>query len=148
MQIDGGCHCGHVKYEAEIDPDKVVICHCTDCQRLTGSAYRVTAVTPGTNYRFQVYAYVWSTALDNVDLSENPGGVIVQVGIDPTGGTNPESTAIVWSDAGSPQYDAYFPYEVSAPVQGSAVSVFVRSISAARFVASASAVGAGASSSR
>jgi LysM repeat protein len=94
----------------------------------TGGVYqRVTAVTPGTNYRFQVYAYVWSTALDNVDLSENPGGVIVQVGIDPTGGTNPESTAIVWSDAGSPQYDAYFPYEVSAPVQGSAVSVFVRS---------------------
>jgi hypothetical protein len=45
MQIDGGCHCGHVTYEAEIDPEKVVICHCTDCQKLTGSAYRVTALT-------------------------------------------------------------------------------------------------------
>jgi hypothetical protein len=44
MQIDGGCHCGHVTYEAEIDPEKVVICHCTDCQKLTGSAYRVTAL--------------------------------------------------------------------------------------------------------
>jgi hypothetical protein len=42
MHIDGQCHCGHVRYEAEIDPDKVTICHCTDCQRLTGSAYRVT----------------------------------------------------------------------------------------------------------
>ena len=45
MHIDGQCHCGHVKYEAEIDPTDIGICHCTDCQRLTGSAYRVTAVT-------------------------------------------------------------------------------------------------------
>jgi hypothetical protein len=43
MQIDGRCHCGYVRYEAEIDPDTVSICHCTDCQQLTGSAYRVTA---------------------------------------------------------------------------------------------------------
>ena len=42
MQIDGQCHCGFVTYEAEIDPDDISICHCTDCQRLTGSPYRVT----------------------------------------------------------------------------------------------------------
>ncbi|CAN7587383.1 GFA family protein [Rhizobium sp. LjRoot254] len=47
MHIDGQCHCGHVRYEAEIDPDRVTICHCTDCQRLTGSPYRVTAITDG-----------------------------------------------------------------------------------------------------
>jgi hypothetical protein len=43
MKIDGHCHCGHVTYEAEIDPDDIGICHCTDCQQLTGSAFRVTA---------------------------------------------------------------------------------------------------------
>ncbi len=43
MHIDGQCHCGFVTYEAEIDPEDVSICHCTDCQRLTGSPYRVTA---------------------------------------------------------------------------------------------------------
>jgi hypothetical protein len=43
MKIDGRCHCGHVTYEAEIDPERVSICHCTDCQALTGSAFRVTA---------------------------------------------------------------------------------------------------------
>jgi hypothetical protein len=37
MEIDGGCHCGQVSYRAEIDPDRVSICHCTDCQTLTGS---------------------------------------------------------------------------------------------------------------
>jgi hypothetical protein len=44
MQIDGQCHCGRVTYEADIDPKKVSICHCTDCQTLTGSPYRVTAI--------------------------------------------------------------------------------------------------------
>ncbi len=43
MKIDGGCHCGYIAYEAEIDPDEVAICHCTDCQTLSGSAFR-TAV--------------------------------------------------------------------------------------------------------
>lgn len=41
MHIDGGCHCGNITYEAEIDPEAVGICHCTDCQQLTGTAYRV-----------------------------------------------------------------------------------------------------------
>ena len=40
MKIEGGCHCGEIRYEAEIDPEKVEICHCTDCQTLSGSAYR------------------------------------------------------------------------------------------------------------
>ncbi len=43
MKIDGQCHCGHVTYQAEIDPDQVSVCHCTDCQTLTGSPFRVTA---------------------------------------------------------------------------------------------------------
>ena len=44
MEIDGHCHCGRVTYRADIDPAKVSICHCTDCQNLTGSPYRVTAI--------------------------------------------------------------------------------------------------------
>ena len=41
MKIDGGCHCGAIAYEADIDPDYVVICHCTDCQAMSGAPYRV-----------------------------------------------------------------------------------------------------------
>jgi len=26
MNIDGGCHCGQIKYRAEVDPEKVEIC--------------------------------------------------------------------------------------------------------------------------
>jgi hypothetical protein len=41
VRIDGGCHCGRIAYEAEIDPEKVGVCHCTDCQTLSGSAFVV-----------------------------------------------------------------------------------------------------------
>jgi hypothetical protein len=34
MKIDGSCHCGYVRYQAEVDPAQVEICHCTDCQTL------------------------------------------------------------------------------------------------------------------
>lgn len=46
MKIDGGCHCGYIKFEAEIDPEKVGICHCTDCQTLSGTAFRVSVSAP------------------------------------------------------------------------------------------------------
>ena len=51
MHIDGSCHCGHVTFEAQIDPEHVSICHCTDCQQLTGSAFRVTAIAKAEDVR-------------------------------------------------------------------------------------------------
>jgi hypothetical protein len=42
MFVHGSCHCGSVRYEATVDARRTAICHCTDCQRLTGSAYRVS----------------------------------------------------------------------------------------------------------
>jgi hypothetical protein len=43
MKIDGGCHCGHITYEAEIDTNRVVACHCTDCQTMSGAPFRAVA---------------------------------------------------------------------------------------------------------
>lgn len=40
MKINGGCYCGYLTYEAEIDPQTVSLCHCTDCQTFSGSAFR------------------------------------------------------------------------------------------------------------
>ena len=45
MKIDGRCHCGYISYEVEIDPDTVAICNCTDCQSLSGSAFRTVVPT-------------------------------------------------------------------------------------------------------
>jgi hypothetical protein len=40
MKIDGACLCGSVRYEAEIEPDRVRICHCNQCQINSASPYR------------------------------------------------------------------------------------------------------------
>lgn len=45
MKITGRCHCGKIIYKAELDLDNVVICHCTDCQSLSGSAFRTIAMS-------------------------------------------------------------------------------------------------------
>ena len=48
MKVTGGCHCGAIIYEAEVDETRVALCHCTDCQVLSGSAFRVVVpVKPG-----------------------------------------------------------------------------------------------------
>ncbi len=40
MKIDGQCHCGKITYRADVDPQQAYICHCMDCQAITGSAFR------------------------------------------------------------------------------------------------------------
>ena len=64
MKIDGSCHCGYIKIEGEADPEKVTICHCTDCQTGTGSAFRVSVPVPGTAFRMtgQPTSYIKTTA--------------------------------------------------------------------------------------
>ena len=51
MKIDGGCHCGYIAYEAEVDPEQTTICHCTDCQTLSGSAFRTVIPAPDHSFR-------------------------------------------------------------------------------------------------
>jgi hypothetical protein len=51
IKIDGGCHCGQLRYEAEIDPASVEICHCEDCQVLSGTAFRVVVPVPEEAFR-------------------------------------------------------------------------------------------------
>src|SRR5262245_32268677 len=46
MKVDGRCHCGRITYEAVVDPDTAGLCHCTDCQTLTGSAFRAVGRAP------------------------------------------------------------------------------------------------------
>ena len=52
MKIDGVCHRGYITYVAEVDPDKAGLCHCTDCQTLSGSAFRMSV--PATKDAFSL----------------------------------------------------------------------------------------------
>lgn len=41
--LTGGCSCGHVRYRLATHPLFVNACHCTICQRHTGSAFVINA---------------------------------------------------------------------------------------------------------
>jgi hypothetical protein len=51
MKIDGQCACGAIKIEGEADPEKTQICHCTDCQSGTASAFRVSIPVSGASFK-------------------------------------------------------------------------------------------------
>ena len=51
MQIDGTCLCGEITWEATIDPALVGVCHCTDCQILSGSAFQFAARVAREDFR-------------------------------------------------------------------------------------------------
>jgi hypothetical protein len=55
MKVDGACACGAIRIEAEADPDNTNLCHCTDCQTATGTAFRVSVRVPGTTLKVNIY---------------------------------------------------------------------------------------------
>ena len=49
MKVEGQCHCGQIAYTADVDAAKVTLCHCVDCQILSGGPYIATvAANTGT----------------------------------------------------------------------------------------------------
>jgi len=51
LQVEGGCHCGAIRFAAQVDPERVTLCHCTDCQQLSGGPYRATVPAPAATFR-------------------------------------------------------------------------------------------------
>ena len=51
LQQTGGCQCGKLRYEITETPQLVYTCHCTDCQRLTSSAFSIGVVVAETGFR-------------------------------------------------------------------------------------------------
>ena len=50
--ITGGCHCGAIAFEANINTNNVLICHCIDCQKLSGTAFRTVVVSEPNGVNF------------------------------------------------------------------------------------------------
>jgi hypothetical protein len=44
MSLEGGCLCGAVRYRIHDDPLTLYACHCTDCQRQSGSAFGLSMI--------------------------------------------------------------------------------------------------------
>ncbi len=93
-----------------------------------GGIYQeVDSLTSGSTYRFSVYAYLWSSSFEDTEFSEDPGDVVLRVGIDPNGGIDGASDEIIWSTAATFFYDAYRQYAVIATAESSSITVFVES---------------------
>lgn len=43
LPLEGGCHCGAVRYRLSAPPLVIYNCHCKNCQKITGSAFVVSA---------------------------------------------------------------------------------------------------------
>lgn len=46
MRITGQCHCGAITFAATVDPKRVLVCHCSDCQQFSGGPFRAVLPTP------------------------------------------------------------------------------------------------------
>jgi hypothetical protein len=47
----GSCFCEKVKYSYEGDIQGKALCHCRDCQKITGSTYSTNIIVPGDNFK-------------------------------------------------------------------------------------------------
>lgn len=47
----GGCQCGGVRYEVTGEQKTIVVCHCSECQRQSGSAFGMTMVLGKQQFR-------------------------------------------------------------------------------------------------
>jgi len=55
-QQGGGCVCRKIRYQLVGAPSRITVCHCTWCQRRTGSAFGVELVFEKENIVFQTAA--------------------------------------------------------------------------------------------
>ncbi|MFM7341630.1 MAG: GFA family protein [Betaproteobacteria bacterium] len=46
MHVSGQCFCGAISFTALIDPARVIVCHCADCQQFSGAPFRAVIPTP------------------------------------------------------------------------------------------------------
>lgn len=137
MLINGACHCGSISFTAEIDPSRVMVCHCTDCQVLSGSPFRVIVAVPiekfsvrgapksyvkvaqSGNRRAQVFCPECGTPL-YAAAPENPTSVNIRLGcVEQQAALKPaaqiwQHSALPWlceltSLPGSPEQQAFLP---------------------------------------
>jgi hypothetical protein len=48
-KITGGCLCGAVRYVSDAEPALVAVCHCSTCQKNTGSAFSLNIGLPSSS---------------------------------------------------------------------------------------------------
>ncbi|KAL7950541.1 Mss4-like protein [Trichoderma barbatum] len=65
----GGCLCGKIRYIYKTEPTAKVLCHCSDCRKISGSNYSVNFVVPEAAFQVAVGTpKVFSKVADSGDI--------------------------------------------------------------------------------
>ncbi|MDO6564254.1 GFA family protein [Amphritea sp. 1_MG-2023] len=67
--IQGSCQCGSVKYTLLAAPQLIQACHCLECQKLSTSAFSVTAVVNASSIKFEGEMQEWRRPADSGNIS-------------------------------------------------------------------------------
>src|SRR5262249_36822776 len=52
VPFTGGCACGAIRYECNVEPIIIGKCHCRDCQHLSGGPFVPFLIVPAKAFRF------------------------------------------------------------------------------------------------
>jgi len=63
--INGACQCGKVTYQLLAPPLMIAACHCKQCQKLSTSAFSITAMVNTVDIIFSGEMHEWSRLADN-----------------------------------------------------------------------------------
>ncbi len=67
--INGSCQCGGVRYRLLSPPSMVVACHCKECQKLSTSAFSITAMVDADAVEFEGEMAHWQRKADSGNIS-------------------------------------------------------------------------------
>ncbi|MFC3153233.1 GFA family protein [Litoribrevibacter euphylliae] len=67
--IEGSCQCGGVKYQLLSKPLMIVACHCKECQKLSTSAFSITAMVEADSIQFEGEMVEWRRTADSGNIN-------------------------------------------------------------------------------
>ncbi|OYD23366.1 GFA family protein [Oceanimonas baumannii] len=67
--LTGACQCGSVRYQLLSEPKMIVACHCKECQKLSTSAFSITALVNTDQIRFQGEMKEWRRTADSGNIN-------------------------------------------------------------------------------
>ncbi|MFT3725371.1 MAG: GFA family protein [Hyphomonadaceae bacterium] len=68
LPLVGGCSCGALRYELRAPPFMVYNCHCTNCQKISGSAFNISVTIAEASLVFtagEPAKFVWKSDAGN-----------------------------------------------------------------------------------
>jgi len=67
--LTGACQCGGVSYQLHQPPLAIAACHCKQCQKLSTSAFSITAMVEASAIEFSGEMREWSRVADSGNTS-------------------------------------------------------------------------------